>query len=460
MGLVQDLHARLGSHLVQTDRDVVASYSRDQSQLTPAGVPAAVVHAAARADVERTLRTAAEHGVPVVTRGAGSGLSGGANAVEGCVVLSLARMKRIVAVDADLRIAVVEPGVLTGDLKTAAEAVGLAYPPDPASAAFSTVGGNVATNAGGLCCVKYGVTRDYVLALEVVLPDGNVIRTGQRTTKGVAGYDLTSLLVGSEGTLGVITEITVRLVSPGAAPSTVVASFGDLAAAGAGLAEMRRTGITPSMLEVMDQPTICAVDDWKRMGLDRDAAALLIAESDSVAPRASDEVDALAEACARAGAVDVLRTDDAWERDQLLMARRLAYPALERLGAALLDDVCVPLDRIPDLLACTSSAAIEFDLRIAVFGHAGDGNLHPTIIYDAAEAASRQRAEAAFAAIIETTLALGGTITGEHGVGLLKRAFLTQEQGTTLVRLQRAIKQTFDPHSLLNPGKMLPVVHR
>ncbi|MCM3515401.1 FAD-binding oxidoreductase [Nocardioides sp. P86] len=441
------------------DPDVVAGYAHDQSRLTERATPSVVLAPRSTAEVQACLRAASAAGVAVVPRGAGSGLVGGANAPAGSAVLSLHRMDRVLEVDPVERLAVVQPGVVTGDLRAAAAGAGLFYPPDPGSVAFCTVGGNVATDAGGMCCVKYGVTGDFVEALEVVLADGRVLRTGTRTVKGVAGYDLTSLFVGSEGTLGVVTEITVRLLPAPAAPQTLVASFDRLASAGDAVARIAAAGLTPSLLEVLDRTTVRAVDAHAGMGLG-DVAALLLVQSDDAGPGAAALLEQVESHCTGAGAVDVARSDDAEEAAMLLEARRLALPALERLAADrggdwLLDDVCVPRARVVDLIGAVEAVAHDLGLTIGVFGHAGDGNLHPTIVYDHTDPDGRATAMRAFDRITEAALALGGTITGEHGVGTLKRHWLTRELDPVALDVQRALRRTFDPAGVLSPHAVL-----
>ncbi|HUS62242.1 MAG TPA: FAD-linked oxidase C-terminal domain-containing protein [Acidimicrobiales bacterium] len=423
----------------------------------PAGMPVAVCFPATTKEVAAVVGVAVAHRVPVVTRGAGSGLAGAANAVEGCIVLSTTRMNAILAIDDVDQQAIVQPGVLNGALKAAARVQGMDYPPDPASFEFSTIGGNIATNAGGLCCVKYGVTRDYVLGLEVVLADGNILRTGRRTSKGVAGYDLTSLIVGSEGTLGVVTEATLRLrASTAHAPSTAVASFASLEAAGVAVVSIMRSGVMPSLLELMDQTTIRAVESWQRMELDTDAAALLLVQSDQRGAEAAADIEVVTKLCAAAGADNVIGTSDPEEGLMLLAARRFAYPALERLGATLLDDVAVPRRRIPELLTGINGISRANDVTIGTFGHAGDGNFHPTVVYGHDDAVRRASALASFDSIVRLALSLGGTVSGEHGIGLLKRRHLALELDGPAVTVHHAIKRALDPLGIFNPGKALP----
>jgi glycolate oxidase len=439
---------------VLTDPDLLASYRADQAApgLLEAGTPAAVVRPTTTAHVQAALRGAASLRVPVVPRGAGSGLSGGANAIDGCIVLSLERMTRIVDLDADGLTATVEAGVVNARLREAAAADGLLYAPDPASFEFSTIGGNVATNAGGLCCVKYGVTRDAVLGLEVVRADGAVARIGHAVRKDVAGYDLTGLLCGSEGTLAVITQATVRLLPLPPAAHTLAASFARLDAAGEAIARICRRH-RPSMLELMDRTTIAAVEALQPMELDLQAEAMVFARSDAGRVEGAEEIAAIAAVCEEAGADLVLTSDEEAEGRMLMAARRLAFPALERQGTTLLDDVAVPLPAVPALLRGVEAIAAEHGVVIGTFGHAGDGNMHPTIVYDHADADAVARARRAFDAILALALGLGGTVTGEHGVGLLKRAAAATELAPTL-DLQRAIKDAFDPAGLLNPNKV------
>lgn len=450
----------LPAAIVVTDADVVTSYARDQSRFTDKSVPLAVLMPRTTEEVSRCLQVLHELGVPVVARGAGSGLSGGANATTGSVVLSLHRMNRILEVNATDRLAVVQPGVVTATLRAAAREEGLFYPPDPGSVEMCTVGGNVATNAGGMCCVKYGVTGDFVIGLEIVLADGQVMRTGRRTVKGVAGYDLTRLFVGSEGTLGVITEITVRLVPEPQRAHTLVASFTTLGDAGEVVASVTRAGLTPSLMEILDRTTVQAVDRISHMGLGEGVASLLLIQSDD--QHASELLTLVEDICEQCNAADVARSSDPAEATLLLEARRLALPALERLGDCLLDDVAVPRSRIVDLITAVEVISQRLNVVIGVFGHAGDGNLHPTVIFDDADPQSRAAALAAFDQITHKALELGGTITGEHGVGRLKRTWLARELDPAAQAVHAAIKSALDPHGLLNPGTVLamtPGVH-
>src|SRR5450755_1904853 len=445
---IEELRAELPAGRVLTDADVVEAYRRDEARLVEAGHPLGVVLAGHVDDVVETMRWATRHRIPVVARGTGTGLAGGAAATDGCVVLSLARMNAIVEVNVDDQLAVVEPGVINADLQKAAAAYELMYAPDPASFEISTIGGNIATNAGGLRCVKYGVTREAVLALEVVLADGRVMRTGHRTVKGVAGYDLTALFVGSEGTLGIVTEATVKLrPRPTTDPVTIVGIFATLPAAGDAVNDVMRAGLQPSLLELLDNATIRAVDDWKHIGLDRSAAAMLIAQVDVEQP--GETALAIEKAFAAAGATYTAVSTDAIESAELIGVRRMTHWALERLGMILTEDVAVPRSQLAQMLARIEEIGREFDVVIATVGHAGDGNLHPSIVVDS------ERARHAAEEIYKVALELGGTITGEHGVGSLKRDWLPAEIGEVGMDVQRAVKATFDPLGILNPGKAI-----
>ncbi len=439
---------------VLTDPGVLATYRRDQAAVgfLEAGMPLAVARPTTAAEVQIAVRAAAEHRVPVVPRGAGSGLSGGANAVDGCVVVSLERMTRIIDLDPVGLTATVEAGLINARLREAAAREGTLYAPDPASFEFSTIGGNVATNAGGLCCIKYGVTRDALLALEIVRADGRAATIGFPTRKDVTGYDLKSLLCGSEGTLAIITAATMKLIPLPQTAHTLAASFSRLDDAGEAVAQICRRH-RPAMLELMDRTTIAAVERLQPMGLDAEAEAMLFARSDAGRTAGAEEITAMAAICDAAGADIVLTTDEEAEGRMLVAARRLAYTALEHEGATLLDDVAVPLPAITTLLRRTRQIAETHGVTIGTFGHAGDGNMHPTVVYDHRDVEEAGRARQAFDAILALAVELGGTVTGEHGVGILKRQAAAAALGETL-DLHQAVKQAFDPGDLLNPGKV------
>ncbi|MEO6084932.1 MAG: FAD-linked oxidase C-terminal domain-containing protein [Umezawaea sp.] len=456
MALVEELRAALGDGAVLTDTDVTSAYQRDMMPLAPYGTPLAVVLPTDTEQVQAVVRACAAAKVPIVPRGAGSGLSGAANAVDGCVVLVTTKMNAIVEIDADNRLAVVEPGVINLDLRGAVEKNGLFYPPDPSSYDWCTIGGNLSTNAGGLCCVKYGVTTDSVLGLEVVLADGELLKTGRRTVKGVAGYDLTKLFIGSEGTLGVITKATLALRPLPQAPVTLVAAFTSTEAAGVAVSAVVREGLVPSLMEIMDRTSIEAVELYLKteLGAGPGCAALLICQSDAGAETGMRELAVIEQLCTNAGAELVYATEDVSEGRDLLTARRAVLTALEVYGAWLTDDVCVPRTKIAELIAGCERISAEVGLRIAVVGHAGDGNMHPTIVYDPASEDEFARARKAFDEILSVGLALGGTVTGEHGIGKIKREWLEREIGPIGLRVHREIKRALDPENLFNPGSM------
>lgn len=435
-----------------TDPDIIERYRRDSASDPKAGTPLAVVRPAGTADVQQVLRWASAHRIAVVPRGAGSGLSGGADAIDGSVVLSTERMRDI-RIDAATRTAVVQPGLTNIEVKRAAAQHGLWYPPDPSSIDISSIGGNAATNAGGLCCVKYGVTGDYVLGMEVVLADGTALRLGGPLLKDVAGLSLTKLFIGSEGILGVITELTLRLIPAQPPASTVVALFSSVE--GAANAVVAITGeIRPAMLEFMDHASINAVEDVMRMGLDRSARAMLLMQSDAPGA-AAEEVATMLSACEKCGATEVFATDDPAEGAAFTAARRGMFGAVEKLGSLLLEDVGVPIPQLPAMVTGVEDIADTCDVQIYMVAHAGDGNTHPIIVYDATDPDATDRAERAFARIMELAIGLGGTITGEHGVGRLKREWLPAQLGDDVMALTRRIKDALDPQGILNPGAML-----
>ena len=448
------LTAVLPPDRVITDPDRFASYRFDRASFCPAGQPVAVVRPRNTAEVSATLRIASEMRVPVVPQGARSGLSGAANAIDDGIVLSLERMDRVLHIDTANRFVVTEPGVMNAALSRAVAEHGLFYPPDPSSWEFCSIGGNLATDSGGLCCLKYGVTSDYVLGLEVVLADGEILRTGRRTVKGVAGYDLVRLFVGSEGTLGVITEATLRLRAAAERPLTVAATYPDSLAAAAGISAVLGCGVVPSLLEYMDRASVRAVDEVFGMGFGAGVGALVIAQSDVGDVVGKAEIETIGRQLESCGALDVVLADDLSEGEMLLTARRQALPAFERLGATLVDDVCVPRDRMADLVSGIEVLAERFGLIVGVVGHAGDGNFHPNVVFDSTDADQVARARRVFEEIMVLGLDLGGTITGEHGVGLLKRDLLAREIGPLGLRVHRDLKRALDPLGILNPGKI------
>ena len=456
--LLQRLGEVLSPGQVLHDAESLAAYSHDDAEWAPFVTPLAVILVQSTEDVSSVVRIAAELGVRVVPRGAGTGLSGGANAVEDSIVVSLERMTRVLEINSDERYAVTQAGVINDDLRAAVAAEGLWYPPDPASSAISTIGGNTATNAGGIACVKYGVTRDYVLGMTVVLADGSIATLGRKTAKGVTGYDLTALMVGSEGTLGIITEVTLKLLPlSGRQERAIVGYFGSLTEAGDAVAAVSRAGIIPAALELIDKTCLRAVDDWKGLGVPRSVDTLLLAKIDEVGASGDDLAAQLETIFIAAGGTNVERATDRVEIDRLFMARRLAYPALERLGPVLTEDICVPRGAVPAMLTRIQAIAEQHDVVIANIAHAGDGNLHPLIIVADNDTAARDRAKLAFDEIIAACLELGGTVTGEHGVGLLKLHGAASELSATVRGMHTAIKAALDPTGLLNPSKAFPI---
>lgn len=451
--LTDRLLAGLPAEAVLTDPDVTASYANDMASFCPAGSPAVVVLPRTVEQVQHVMRTATELRVPVVPQGARTGLSGGANASDGCIVLSLTKMDRIIEINPVDRIAVVEPGVINAALSRAVGEHGLYYPPDPSSWEMCTIGGNIGTASGGLCCVKYGVTAEYVLGLDVVLADGRLMSTGRRTAKGVAGYDLTRLFVGSEGSLGIVVRAILALKPQPLQQLVLAAEFASGAAACDAVCRIMAGGHVPSLLELMDRTTVKAVNDMAHMGLPETTEALLLAAFDTPDPAA--DLAAVGALCEAAGATEVVPADDAAESELLLKARRLSLTALEAVkGTTMIDDVCVPRSRLGEMLDGVERIAEKYQLTIGVVAHAGDGNTHPTVCFDAQNPDESRRARESFDEIMALGLELGGTITGEHGVGVLKKEWLAREIGPVGVEMQRAVKQVFDPLGILNPGKL------
>ena len=432
-----------------SDPDITASYSRDQAPFASAAAPFAVLLARSAAEISIALKYANENSIPVVTRGAGSGLSGGANSTADSLVISLEKMNRIIEIDSANQIARVQAGVINLDLDTAAKELGLAYLPDPASRDWSSLGGNAATNAGGMCCVKYGVTGAHVRAMQVVLASGEIIELGKATKKSVTTYDLLHLFIGSEGTLGIITELTLNLEIRPAAPSTLIATFPSVtkaAAAAAALLQYR-----PSMLEIVDQTTLKAVEAWHPLGFEVAGSVLLMQLDEN-----HSLCEAALETCKQFDLIDGVYSDDPADAADLIRVRKLAYPALERMGATLLDDVALPITKIAEFVDRVEKLSAEVNLTIGIFGHAGDGNMHPTIVHDHGDLAAADRAQQAFGQIVEIAQSLGGTASGEHGIGSIKPGFVAKEISKTVIDLQRAVKKVFDPNSILNPGKKIP----
>ncbi len=447
--------AALSDRDIVTDPDILRSYSRDRSTGSAAGEPFAAVFPRSTEEVSAVMAAAHAFRVPVIPRGAGSGLSGGSNAIDGSLVLCVERMSDVLAVNVDDGYVETQPGIMNTELREYVARSGMWYAPDPASKDFCSIGGNVNTNAGGLCCVKYGVTRDAVLGLEVVMADGQITRLGRRTIKGVAGYDLAGLMVGSGGTLGIVTMARLRLRPMPAPATTAVAIFDNVADAGRASSAIM-SELTPSMLELMDQQTLQVVESWRPMGLDTSAGALLVAQTDSGLGSSLADADRLMQICEQHGASLTHRSEDEAESEMLLGARRMAILAIEAKGDWLLDDIAVPRSNLAEAMVRIQDIAAHRDVTICTFGHAGDGNLHPTIVTERGDEQAAARGLLAFDDILEVALALDGTVTGEHGVGNLKREALAQELDDVAIGLHARIKSAWDPLGILNPGKLLP----
>lgn len=444
----------LGSGSVITDADVLRAFSIDESETTPR-MPDAAVRVRSSADVACVMRAASAHAVPVTPRGGGTGRTGGSVPVAGGIVLSFDRMAGVKDIERDNLIVVVEPGLITGKLHEAVEAEGLFYAPDPNSLTGCVLGGNVAENAGGPRTLRYGPTRDWVLGLEMVTAEGQILRLGKRTPKGVTGYDLTSLVVGSEGTLGVVTEVTLKLVPKPEAVATLLALLPDLPSAGRAITTILRGGLLPRCLELLDEQTLAVVRPDAALPLDARARALLLLELDGDAGALDAQTERAGNALLEAGAFDVLVARHGGERDRLWSARRELTRSLRKLAKfKLSEDVVVPRNRIPDLIDACARISEANGIVMPSYGHAGDGNIHVNFLWN--DASERPRVDRAIEALFRETIALGGTLSGEHGIGVLKAPFLPLEQSPELIALQERVKAVFDPKGILNPGKIFP----
>lgn len=445
----------VGEAYVKDDPQTLITHSYDATPMLQS-LPDAVIYPNDTEQVSRIMKVLHTHRIPVVSRGSGTNLAGGTVPTEGGVVMVMHRMNRILELDLENLTAVVQPGLNTKQFITHVEAQGLFYPPDPSSMAISTIGGNIAECSGGLRGLKYGTTKDYVIGLEAVLASGEIVRTGGKLMKDVAGYDLTKLLVGSEGTLAIITEATLKLIPPPKHKKTMLAMFRDLDAAARTVSRIIEARIIPATLEFMDNPTIRVVDDFAKLGLPLDMEAILLIEQDGGDLAAVENDIASIEAICRAEQADRVEVAaTAEEALKLMTARRSALTALARLRpTTILEDATVPRSRIAEMVREIGRIAKKHNVQIATFGHAGDGNLHPTVTTDARDAEEIHRVEEAFADIFEAAIRLGGTITGEHGVGIVKAPYLEWKVGPVGIELMRGIKAAFDPLNLLNPGKL------
>jgi len=454
--IVQQIKEILGAEYVLDKLEDRYCYTYDASSLSPGrrALPGLVVFPATADEISRILKLANQHRFAVIPRGAASNVSGGTIPCADAVVMVLTRMNRILQIDARNMVAEAEPGVITADFQAAVERQGLFYPPDPASLAFCTLGGNVAENAGGPRCAKYGVTRDYVLSLEVVLPTGEIIRTGAKTIKNVAGYDLTALMIGSEGTLGVVTKIAVKLRPLPRAKKTMLVIFDDLYRASETVAQVFIAGIIPTTLELLDKIYIRSIEEYVHMGLPVEAEAVLLIEVDGDDADLLDRQTAsISRICLQQGAVKVDVAMNAQEAEQLWLARRASFAAVARMRPTLIGtDITVLRDVIPEMIKRVRQISAKYNLVVPVLAHAGDGNLHPAILTDERDTEEMERAERALDELFRATIELGGTITGEHGIGQLHRRHLPWQIGDNGIMAMRAIKRALDPNNILNPG--------
>lgn len=451
--LTRDLESVLPEGSVSTSGEDLVCYGTDATRIE--ATPDAVVRPPDIASIAGIVRVAAAHEIPLVPRGAGTGLSGGCVPVNGGVVVSTEKLNAIKDIDTVNLFAVVEPGVVTAKLHEAVEREGLFYPPDPASYRACTLGGNIAENAGGLRGLKYGVTRDYVMALKVVLPSGAEVSLGSRTLKSVTGYDLARLMVGSEGTLGFITEATLKLIPRPETRAALLAAFPTLEAASEAVVAIIRSGVVPSTLEIMDDVTIRAVEEHSPSGGVPDCGALLLVESDGSESEVGRQAARLEDVLAATGPTELKRASEPAEQERLWKARRSALTALARVSpSVVLEDATVPRSNIPAMVRAISGIADKYGLTIGTFGHAGDGNLHPTIITDLRDADNRKRVHGAVGEIFRAALSLGGTLSGEHGIGVAKAGFMEDEVGKAGLAAMRAVKDALDPKGIMNPGKI------
>jgi glycolate oxidase len=452
--VISDLGQIVGPENVLTAREDLIPYSFDGTAALKQ-MPGCVVFARNTEHVTRILKLANDAKIPVVTRGSGTGLSGGSLPVADGIVLCLVKMDKIIELDRANLTMLVETGVTTQAVSDAANAAGLFYPPDPGSMKISTIGGNVAENSGGLRGLKYGVTRNYVMGLEIVLPDGEILWTGNKCVKDVAGYSLKDLFIGSEGTLGVITKVLLKLIPKPAAKKTLVATFAQMDHAAQAVSDIIAAQIIPCTLEFLDRTTIHCVEDYAKIGLPLDCEALLLMETDGHAAAIADEAARMEELARKNGALEIRVAADAAEAAKLAMARRSAFSALARVApTTILEDATVPRSELAKMIRFVAAVAQKYKLRIGTFGHMGDGNLHPTFLTDERNQEEMHRVEEAFKEIFAEAIRLGGTITGEHGIGVAKKSFLPKFAGDAQMRVMRELKKTLDPNGILNPGKM------
>lgn len=444
----------VGAPYFKDDMESLVTHSYDGTPMLQQ-LPDGVIYPADTEQVSQIMKVLSRHRIPLVSRGSGTNLCGGTVPVQGGIVMVMHRMNAILEVDMQNLTATVQPGIITKQFIEHVESLGLFYPPDPSSMSISTIGGNISENSGGLRGLKYGTTKDYVLGLECVLASGEIMRTGGKLMKDVAGYDLTKLLVGSEGTLAVITEATLKLVPPPKYKKTMLAMYKDIYGAARTVSNIIENRIIPATLEFLDNPTIRVVDDFAKLGLPLDMEAILLIEQDGDNETVERDMKLIAEICQAENASQISVANNQDEALKLLTARRSAFTALARLRpTTILEDATVPRSKIADMVLEINRIARKYNVQICTFGHAGDGNLHPTATTDARDKEEVHRVEQAFEEIFEAAIALGGTITGEHGVGLVKAPFLEWKMGATGIHVMKNIKSAFDPRNLLNPGKV------
>ncbi len=454
--MLEKLTTLLGKENLLTEKEDLIPYSFDGTA-TFHQLPLAVAFPRTTEQISACVKLAHETNTPVITRGSGTGLSGGSVPSEGAIVLCLVHMSDIISVDPANLTLRAQSGAITADIDAAAATHGLFYPPDPGSMKISTIGGNVAENSGGLRGLKYGVTRDYVMALTVVLPNGNIATFGNACVKDVAGYSMKDLFIGSEGTLGIITEVLLKLLPRPAARRTMLATFPSMESAAQTVSAIIAARIIPCTLEFLDQMTIRCVEDYTKIGLPTDCAALLLMETDGHPAAVADEAEKMAAIALQNGAIEVTTASTDAEALRLATARRSAFSALARVRpTTILEDVTVPRSHLAEMVSFIAKTAADLNLTIGTFGHMGDGNLHPTFLTDERDQAEMSKVHQALDLIVTKTLSLGGTITGEHGIGLAKKQWLPQQLDASSLDLMRQLKQTLDPHNLLNPGKIFP----
>jgi glycolate oxidase len=458
MALPNDTLAKLrdigGAENLLTSKEDLIAYSFDGTAAMQS-MPGCVVFALTTDHIAQILKLANATKIPIVTRGSGTGLSGGSLPCPDCIVLCTVKMNRILELDRANLTLLTEPGATTLQIADAASAAGLFYPPDPGSMKISTIGGNVAENSGGLRGLKYGITRNYVMGLEVVLPDGEILWTGNKCVKDVAGYSLRDLFVGSEGTLGVVTKVLLRLIPKPAAKKTMVATFAQMDAAAQTVSDIIAAQIIPCTLEFLDRTTIHCVEDFAKVGLPLDCEALLLMETDGHPAAVAEEAAKMEELARKNGAMSVRVAKDDAEANKLATARRSAFSALARLApTTILEDATVPRSELAKMIRFVAEIANKYNLRVGTFGHMGDGNLHPTFLTDERNKEEMHRVEEAFKEIFAEAIRLGGTITGEHGIGMAKKSFLPKFAGDAQMRVMRELRRALDPNGILNPGKM------